>query len=152
MLDEQLEATKTKKLDTDLGALYALVEDCVSLLESANPNVVAALGAMLDESWQIKRRLSTKISSPEIDDLYARACAAGAHGGKLCGAGGGGFLLMLAPPDRIADIAAAVAPKVVLPIRMDTPGSTVIMSQPRPNDTALAMTSRPARPLRLATG
>ncbi|KAF0182043.1 MAG: D-glycero-alpha-D-manno-heptose-7-phosphate kinase [Alphaproteobacteria bacterium] len=152
VLEEQLEATKDKKLDTDLGKLYDLVEDCVSMLEGANPNVVAALGAMLDESWQIKRRLSSKISNPEIDNLYAKARAAGAHGGKLCGAGGGGFLLMLAPPDRIPDIVAGVAPNVVLPIRMDYPGSTVIMSGVRPTGASLAMSNRPMRPLRLATG
>lgn len=152
VLEEQLEATKANKLDADLGQLYALVEDCVALLEGSNPNVVAALGAMLDESWQIKRRLSSKISNPQIDALYAQARAAGAYGGKLCGAGGGGFLLMLAPPERIPEIAARVSPNVVLPIRMDTQGSSVIMSQPRPHDTSLAMTNRPARPLRIATG
>lgn len=152
VLDEQLEATKDKKLDTDLGKLYDLVEDCVSMLEGANPNVVAALGAMLDESWQIKRRLSSKISSPEIDDLYAKARAAGAYGGKLCGAGGGGFLLMLAPPDRIPDIITGVSPHVVLPIGMDYQGSTVVMSGARPNGASLAMSNRPAKPLRLAAG
>ena len=57
-------------------------------------------GAMLHEGWETKKRLSSRISSPAIDDRYAAARSAGALGGKLCGAGSGGFLLLLVPPDH----------------------------------------------------
>ncbi|MCQ0988002.1 GHMP family kinase ATP-binding protein [Jiella marina] len=61
---------------------------------------VAALGCLLNEGWEMKRQLADSISSSAIDGWYRAGIAAGAYGGKLCGAGGGGFLMFLAPPER----------------------------------------------------
>jgi galactokinase/mevalonate kinase-like predicted kinase len=70
----------------------------------------ARIGGLLHRSWQVKKRLSSQITAPGIDDLYEFCLAIGAVGGKLCGAGGGGFLLMVVPPERRADLEPRVRP------------------------------------------
>lgn len=85
----------------------------------------ASLGRLLDDGWKLKRSLSSGISNPQIDDLYERAKAAGAFGGKITGAGGGGFLLVVHPPERSAQIANALSPMQRLPIRVQPEGSRV---------------------------
>ncbi|MBC8240871.1 MAG: GHMP kinase [Alphaproteobacteria bacterium] len=81
------------------AALRQMREQAMSLRgqlrEGLDP---AAFGALLDENWQAKRKLASGISNDEIDRLYSQAIKAGAYGGKLCGAGGGGFLMFLMPP------------------------------------------------------
>lgn len=82
-------------------------------------------GALLDEVWQLKRMLAPGITNDAIDGYYAAARAAGAWGGKVCGAGGGGFMLFLASPDRHADICHALGLRVV-PVRIAPYGSRVV--------------------------
>ncbi len=122
---EQIGAIKAGRSDPDLARLYDMVSFAVELLEDGG-DVVPDLGLMLRESWAVKRTLSSRVTSPEIDDLYARCLTAGAYGGKLCGAGGGGFLLMLVEPERRAALEAAVSPLPVIPIEIDVHGSTLI--------------------------
>ena len=86
----------------------------------------AALGGVLDEGWQLKRRLSDGISNETIDRQYAAAKAAGAYGGKITGAGGGGFLLLLHPPERSRQIAEALSPMTRLPVRITPEGSRIL--------------------------
>ncbi len=86
----------------------------------------AGLGAQLDEGWRIKRGLSPGISSETIDAAYARARAAGAYGGKITGAGGGGFLLVLHPPERSAQVAQALSPWTRMPVRISPEGSRIL--------------------------
>ena len=86
----------------------------------------ARLGAVLDEGWQLKRGLSSGISSPEIDRHFAAAKSAGAFGGKVTGAGGGGFLLVVHPPERSRQIAAALSPMTRLPVRITSEGSRIL--------------------------
>lgn len=127
-LDEQMARTRSHAADRDLSHLLALTDQAVDVLEGADPDaMLAAFGAMLHEGWETKKRLSSKVSSPEIDALYDAARAAGALGGKLCGAGSGGFLLMLVPPQRRAGFLAALAPRTaVIPVGLDTQGSTIL--------------------------
>jgi D-glycero-alpha-D-manno-heptose-7-phosphate kinase len=68
-----------------------------------------SFGQLLDTAWQTKRRLSDAITSPTIDEWYAAARRAGALGGKITGAGGGGFLLLCVPPERQRDVRHALA-------------------------------------------
>lgn len=68
------------------------------------------------------------MSSAAIDDLYERSLHAGAVGGKLCGAGGGGFLLMVVPAEQKDAFIEAMQPQRVIPIGLDTNGSTIIHS------------------------
>ena len=84
------------------------------------------LGAILDEGWKLKRGLSAGVSTPAIDSAYERARAAGAWGGKITGAGGGGFLLIMSPPEQSAQVAAALAPMVRVPIRIVSEGSRIL--------------------------
>lgn len=129
VLEEQMAATRSRKVDAELGHLLRLTQQAVDVLEGPDPErMLAELGAMLHEGWMTKRALAGSVSSPQIDALYERARAAGAIGGKLCGAGGGGFLLMLVPPhvrpafeDRMRDCH-------LIPIALDTQGSTIITS------------------------
>jgi len=86
----------------------------------------ARLGAILDDGWQLKRRLSTGITNDAIDDRYARAKAAGAWGGKITGAGGGGFLLLAHPPERSRQIADALSPMQRLPVGISSEGSRIL--------------------------
>jgi D-glycero-alpha-D-manno-heptose-7-phosphate kinase len=84
------------------------------------------LGAVLDEGWQLKRGLTRGISNEAIDDWYAKARAAGAWGGKITGAGGGGFLLLAHPPERSRQIADALSPMQRLPVRITPEGSRIL--------------------------
>ncbi len=84
------------------------------------------LGAVLDEGWQLKRGLSGSISNDEIDRWYAAAREAGAWGGKITGAGGGGFLLLFHPPERSRQIADALSPMERLPVRITPEGSRIL--------------------------
>ena len=84
------------------------------------------LGHVLDEGWQLKRGLSTGISNADIDRRYAAAKAAGAWGGKITGAGGGGFLFFLHPPERSRQIADALSPMQRFPVRITPEGSRIL--------------------------
>lgn len=129
VLEEQLNATRAKQKDAELTALMALTNEAVGVLEGRDPDaLVTAFGAMMHESWQIKRQLAASITTPAIDALYERARQAGALGGKLCGAGGGGFLLMVVPAERMDDFIARMAPTPSVMIDMDMGGSTILNS------------------------
>jgi D-glycero-alpha-D-manno-heptose-7-phosphate kinase len=84
------------------------------------------LGHLLDEGWQLKRGLSAGISNPEIDRQFSAAKAAGAFGGKVTGAGGGGFLLLVHPAERSRKIADALSPMARLPVRITPEGSRIL--------------------------
>jgi len=91
------------------------------------PLDLAAFGRVLDEGWRLKRGLASGITSGAIDELYEKAITAGAYGGRLCGAGGGGFLLFVAPPDRHGAIRQAMTGYVELPMVPEVHGSTVVV-------------------------
>jgi len=84
------------------------------------------LGAILDEGWALKRTLSSGISSDAIDRMYSAARSAGAFGGKITGAGGGGFLLLVHPPEQSHQIAAALSQWRRLPVRITPEGSRIL--------------------------
>jgi D-glycero-alpha-D-manno-heptose-7-phosphate kinase len=81
---------------------------------------------MLHRGWQLKKQCSSEISTDAIDDWYARALAAGALGGKLLGAGGGGFLLMYVPPDAQDAVCRALPELRRLPFDVEASGTNVI--------------------------
>jgi D-glycero-alpha-D-manno-heptose-7-phosphate kinase len=114
---------------TELRAMQAMVDEAIGVLrDPAKP--LASFGRLLDESWQQKRRLSDKVSTPEIDDIYGRARKRGATGGKILGAGGGGFLLLFAEPGAQAGIREELAKLVHVPINFEAEGSKVVLYQP----------------------
>jgi D-glycero-alpha-D-manno-heptose-7-phosphate kinase len=87
---------------------------------------LASFGMLLDEAWLEKKALHSVISNSEIDGMYDRAKAAGALGGKLLGAGGGGFLMLWVPPERQAAVEAALPDHCLVRPRLAAPGSSVI--------------------------
>ena len=98
-----------------------------ALIATEPPSV---LGEVLNESWMIKREMASGISNPTIDDYYDRALQAGAIGGKLCGAGAGGFLLLYCPKDKQEAVKEALGLRV-LPFNFETRGSHVIYDNAR---------------------
>ena len=85
-----------------------------------------AFGELLHKNWELKRSLSTAISNPAIDDAYARAQEAGATGGKLLGAGGGGFLLVFAEPEHHGKLRQALAHLDELEFHPSMQGSSIV--------------------------
>jgi D-glycero-alpha-D-manno-heptose-7-phosphate kinase len=120
-----------------LDRLYAMVGEGQAILENQN-TPLADFGALLDEAWRQKKALSDVVSSGPIDTLYDAAMKAGALGGKLLGAGGGGFLLVYAAPENHPAIRAALT-RIELargvyacetPLRLDENGSEVVLYNP----------------------
>lgn len=105
------------------GELVRLAEAAFSDLCAGN---ISSLGCMLHAAWQAKKRLGNGVTSDAIDQAYQAAIDAGAEGGKLLGAGGGGFLLFLAPPERHASIRSALAKLRETPFRFAAHGSRII--------------------------
>lgn len=99
-----------------------------ALMREPDPDY-ARLGRTLDAGWEMKRALASTVSNPEIDAWYRAGMEAGADGGKLCGAGGGGFLLFVADPahhDRVRDVLSNLTS---VPIRYEAHGSRVLLAQ-----------------------
>jgi D-glycero-alpha-D-manno-heptose-7-phosphate kinase len=101
---------------------YALQDLCSSARFS-----IEKFGAILHDSWKVKRGLASKISNGEIDQWYDAAMTAGAAGGKLCGAGGGGFLLFIAAPERHDAIRRALRGLTEVSVWHEVHGSQVCM-------------------------
>lgn len=111
-------------------ALLVMASMAVPALSHMQAGRWQDFGELLDYSWSLKRRLSPLVTSAAIEDIYARAQAAGAVGGKLLGAGGGGFMLFLVSPTKQAAVRAALAGLVEIPVRFEFEGSRVIYLEP----------------------
>ena len=83
-------------------------------------------GRLLHESWLLKRSISSAVSNGYLDDIYERARTAGAVGGKVVGAGGGGFMLLFVPPELQQNVKEALPDMVWVPFGMSTDGSRII--------------------------
>ena len=88
---------------------------------------VLAFGRVLDEGWQLKRSLASTITTNQIDDWYQMASRAGAVGGKLCGAGGGGFLLFIVPPERQEFVRRGLPDLCEVPVEPEVHGSQILL-------------------------
>jgi D-glycero-alpha-D-manno-heptose-7-phosphate kinase len=128
VLEDQLDRTRRGVIADELGRMAGLVFQALEILASERP--IAEFGELLHTAWAIKRRLSDRISSLQIDEWYDRARRAGAVGGKLLGAGGGGFLLLVAPPERQAGIRAALPELRQVVFQFDHVGSHLLFYGP----------------------
>ena len=90
-----------------------------------------AFGEILDDNWRLKAQLTSGISDPQIDDWYQRAMKSGAKGGKLLGAGNGGFLMFFAPKESHAAIKQALVELLPVEFRFDRNGSQIVFYQPQ---------------------
>jgi len=101
-----------------------------SALDTLNKGKLKDFGKLLNESWLIKRDLSNRITSPKIDEIYTAALDAGALGGKILGAGGGGFMIVFAEPTQQKKIRARLKGLLEIPFRFENQGTQVIFYQP----------------------
>ena len=128
VLDEQIERTRSGAIHAELQQLAAWVDQGLEILTGDTD--LRAFGELLHSTWMVKRRLSSKISSATIDEAYERARAAGATGGKLLGAGAGGFLLLFAAPEVQGDVERALVTMPRVPVAFDHLGTTMLFYQP----------------------
>jgi D-glycero-alpha-D-manno-heptose-7-phosphate kinase len=105
------------------------VDRAIEILASPTTSLVE-FGKMLDEAWVLKRRLSDQVSNSTVDSLYETAVRAGAIGGKLLGAGGGGFMLLFVRPEDRARVRTALASLIAVPFRFESSGCRIVLYQP----------------------
>lgn len=123
----EIAAEQIKEIHHKKKELRILAQMVDRALEILNGNTeLSKLGKLLDESWRIKRSLSRKISTPIIDEIYSAALGAGAIGGKLLGAGGGGFMLIFAPRKVQSRIREKLKNLLYVPFRFENLGSQII--------------------------
>ena len=113
----------------ELRAMQQMVDHGIEILSSPTADIVE-FGRLLDQSWSLKRRLAQPVSNPIIDGLYERAMQAGASGGKLLGAGAGGFMLLFVRPEQRARVREALGDLICVPIKFEAAGSRVVLYQP----------------------
>ncbi len=124
-----IEGRKMKRLPQNLSALAEMrkmAEMGAGILQSHES--LDVFGHLMHDAWMAKRSLEPSVTSEDIDGLYKRGLDAGAWGGKLLGAGGGGFLLFVASPERRVAIQAAFPEQPALPFGIRAPGVGVIFA------------------------
>jgi D-glycero-alpha-D-manno-heptose-7-phosphate kinase len=125
LTEQKRDTVKNRKT---LEAMLPLVERIQNALVAGNFDDV---GHALHEGWMLKRRLASKVSDSHIDAVYERAIQAGALGGKIAGAGGGGFLLLYVPPANQDSVRNELHDLYELPFLPENDGSKVIFNQKR---------------------
>jgi D-glycero-alpha-D-manno-heptose-7-phosphate kinase len=113
----------------ELRKMGEMVEQAFDILQDEKSSI-EAFGELLDENWSYKRSLSDLVTTSEIDLIYANAKKAGAIGGKILGAGGGGFMLLFVPPDKQADVRKTLNELIYVPFEFDDSGSRIVLYQP----------------------
>lgn len=131
--------------EQQLRQMASMVDEGISIL--AGGGDITRFGRLLNEAWKAKRSLSSKISSPFIEELYNQAIAAGAIGGKLIGAGGGGFLMLFVCPSNHKRVIESLSQLIYVPVKFAFSGSQIIFFDPEedylPEEEARA--NRPAQ-------
>ena len=112
-----------------LKKMYALVDDAERALTDQDADL-DDFGRMLDYTWQLKRKMGSSISTDSIDELYSRGINAGALGGKLLGAGGGGFLVFYVDPDKQESVKYAMKDLMHIPFKFENGGTRIIHYTP----------------------
>ncbi len=118
-----------KSCESELKCMGQMVDESINILHGNNTPIVD-FGKLLHESWLYKRKLSDKVSTPEIDAIFKGAMSAGATGGKLLGAGGGGFVLLFVRPEIQAQVREKLKHLILVPFNFDYSGSRVMYYQP----------------------
>lgn len=115
-----------KKNRSILLEMYAMVDEGIKILTSESK--LTEFGRLLGETWKMKRRLAGKVSTEYIDFIYSNAISAGAIGGKLLGAGGGGFILFFVEPDLQLGVKERLASLLHVPFKFEREGSQIIFN------------------------
>jgi D-glycero-alpha-D-manno-heptose-7-phosphate kinase len=112
-----------------LRMMKSLVDSAADiLLDPKAP--IRELGELMHQSWQLKRELADSVSNPQIDEIYDAARAAGAIGGKLLGAGGGGFMVLVVDPEKRAQVREGLNKLIAVNVGFDIEGSKIVIYQP----------------------
>lgn len=115
-----------------LSVMREMVEKSIDILNGPTDSI-REFGELLHESWLIKKSLASNISTSIIDDMYERAVCAGAIGGKVLGAGGGGFMLFFVPPKEHDRVRTALSDLLHVPFHFESIGSQIIYYAPPTN-------------------
>ncbi|MGB8064579.1 MAG: hypothetical protein WCF26_22010 [Candidatus Sulfotelmatobacter sp.] len=131
ILQEQ-ESSARNETGSALDALHEVKALGIRMRSALQKGDLKEIGTLLHEGWQAKRRISTKISTPQIDELYSLARRHGALGGKITGAGGGGFLLLYCEPDLQSDVREAMRQLDIqeMTFGFDMQGAQAIVNDP----------------------
>ena len=114
-----------------MSNMVSLAYDMRDLLENDD---IESLGELLDQNWKLKRQMTSGISDPQIDGWYNKGILAGATGGKLLGAGYGGFMIFFAPREKHAKITHALRDIQRLQFSFDDEGSKIVFSDQKESD------------------
>ena len=124
---DQIKNMNSRK--NQLRMIRSLVDSAADiLLDPKTP--LRELGELMHQSWQLKRELASSVSNSQIDDIYEAGRDAGAVGGKLLGAGGGGFMVLLVDPDKRAQVRERLRKLIHVNVGFDTDGSKIVIYQP----------------------
>jgi D-glycero-alpha-D-manno-heptose-7-phosphate kinase len=115
--------------------MKGFVDDGLAILNSGHD--IQDFGKLLHEAWLVKRVLSPEVTNAHVDELYSEARSAGALGGKLLGAGGGGFILFFVPPEKQKDVKDRLHRLIHVPFHFEYHGSQIIFYDRRENYAAL---------------
>jgi D-glycero-alpha-D-manno-heptose-7-phosphate kinase len=118
-----------KRTEASMHTLRQMVDQAIRILSSPGEDL-GEFGKLLKESWVLKRSLSDRVSNSTVDNLMQTAMDAGAVGGKLLGAGGGGFALLFVPPEARARVQEALKHLIFVPFRFEMAGSRIVLYQP----------------------
>lgn len=112
-----------KVKEQQLMRMHGMVDEAIEILKSGD---LDDLGILLNEAWQEKRSLSKVVSNSHVDEIYIAAKSEGAIGGKLCGAGGGGFLLLYVPTENQLSVKNRLAHLLNVPFNFEIDGSRIV--------------------------
>ena len=126
---QQVNTVQSEKRTNSLKEMYQLVEEAEKILTSQACNL-DKFGELLDYTWQRKKKTGSAVSNDSIDDLYERAIKAGALGGKLLGAGGGGFLVFYVRPEQQSAVKKELKELLYIPFEFESGGTQVVHYAP----------------------
>jgi D-glycero-alpha-D-manno-heptose-7-phosphate kinase len=112
-----------------IKTMTSLVDEAMEIIQSETSSILE-IGDLLNQSWQLKRELADTVTTPEIDEIYETALSAGARGGKLLGAGGGGFFLLFVEPDKQSNVKESLKNLVQVDFGIDEVGSKIVLYEP----------------------
>lgn len=112
-----------------LKTMTSLVDEAMEVIQSSTRSI-GEIGNLLNQSWQLKRELADSVTTEEIDQIYEAALDAGAIGGKLLGAGGGGFILLFVEPDKQPAVKERLKNLIQVDFGIDEVGSKIVLYEP----------------------
>jgi D-glycero-alpha-D-manno-heptose-7-phosphate kinase len=118
-----------KSKAADMTTMQQMVEHAIGIVSSARTDLVE-FGELLREAWQLKRTLSSRVTNTMVDQLLEAATRAGAIGGKLLGAGGGGFMLLFVRPEDQPRVRTALSHLITVPVKFEMSGCRIVLYQP----------------------